>query len=441
MAHGFAFLGFTAHLCVTYGAVNHVFPCAGHCAVSCNQVFLHCLTGSVTQRRHFIANIAVAAGGASIGGVAGIVTGRCLYVCCIAVTQRCHFIVNIAVAAGRAGVGSVTGRFTGGCSYIRHIAVTQGIHIVTHVAVVTKDAFIGGEASICTGRSSYACDMLVSLSGDFGVTTADDLLTNSTGDHSIITASGGAGRIHMVLNHRSALGVAKSFTGSFGGFTRIGSIVLSQCITVVALNVVSRRAVAGCCACNLVASQLLGIAVCKLNLYIVDVNVAGCTVSVKQQTQLNDLRGKLGQINKFIHLLHICGHGNVSKTLYIGLSCIFFMNLSQQTACAVVIKGHMQLGMRTCICYGELGSNTTVAVHIGNLEDVDPGVSIIISIGADVTAAGVMGIGILGRNHPTCAQARLKVFVNDRADILSGCTCVGRIVLGQCITVVTLDVV
>ena len=102
-----------------------------------------------------VTNVAAAAGGAGVGGVALLGAGGSGHYGLIAVPQRIDRIGNIAVATGGAGVGGVATLSAGGSSHNGLMVVTQRTSLISLVAVAADGAGILSPAAADTARVDH----------------------------------------------------------------------------------------------------------------------------------------------------------------------------------------------------------------------------------------------------------------------------------------------
>ena len=262
---------------------------------------------SMTQRRHLVRNVGVAALGTGVGGVTILGTGGCRHDAFVAVTQslalggvtdraslgggavRIHpsvtqrrdFVCYVAVAAG-AGVGGVTTSRTGRCGHNSHMAVTQSLtlggvtdrailcggagcidpsmtrchNLVVNIGIATDGTCVGGVTILSTGGSGHNSFIIVTR----------NLSINGVTDRAIL--GGRTGSIDPSMTQRRALGCAANGAGLSDSTSRVIPAVL----TALTANG------AGAVFPNVIAVLALDVAVQGLGFYLT--GVAGSNGSV-----------------------------------------------------------------------------------------------------------------------------------------------------------------
>ena len=127
----------------------------------------------MAQRVHLIVNIAVAADGAGVGGVAALGAGGLGHDSLVAVALGVHTIINIAVAAGGAGIGGVAALGAGRLGDLSLVSVTQGSNFVSDIGIAAGGTGVGGVARLGTGGCGNRGLVVMALClDDFGVAVA-----------------------------------------------------------------------------------------------------------------------------------------------------------------------------------------------------------------------------------------------------------------------------
>ena len=109
----------------------------------------------MTKCLGLVRNVAVAAYGAGVGGVATVYAVGIGHYCIVAMTKCLGLVRNVAVVTYGAGIGGVATVYAVGIGHYRFVAVTECRSIVCNVAVATYGTSIGSIAALYAVRCSH----------------------------------------------------------------------------------------------------------------------------------------------------------------------------------------------------------------------------------------------------------------------------------------------
>ena len=162
----------------------------------------------MAQRLRVVGNIAVAAFGAGIGGIALLYAVRRRYLRCVAMGHNGGFpgfgiIAVLAVPAIQAGFGTGCRDFNRPGTH----AVAGRVHIIVHIGIIAADAGVGGVAPLQTGGCRHSCLISMAQGSNIAVGVAVAAVAGVGGIAPLRTGGGRYGIGVAVAGGRQNLGL------------------------------------------------------------------------------------------------------------------------------------------------------------------------------------------------------------------------------------------